>query len=419
MRNTFIILSTLLLAVCVLTACGGDSGGLGNDSDARADGGPPLGDGSVPGPVSDQELEQAVGCPGVYNPDQVLSYHVDLAPGDWSGLLADTSYSMVYPAQFRCGDGVAITVGVRRKRSGGAMKVGFKVDMNAFVPGQSYQGLRKFSLENGVSEGQDVDGAAVREYVSEYLSWRLMRLSGTLTGRAALARIYVNGDYLGVYVNVEQVDKRFLRARLGEDTGWLYKKSGGVRDGFKTHEIDGLADPYEAYFCFWKSGNSCPIPSAEELAQTLPERLDIEQLLRYGAVNAIIANADSLLFKDNNYYWYDRQVGGRVYIPWDLDTVMKANLDVFTGGGGGGTDVYLQALFPTWEADYEAILTELLNNQLTLDVILGELDRVSDIATDAFDSDPYVVGSTADATSSLRAYWSQRHPEVVQQVAAH
>lgn len=424
MRSATVIVSLFLMGLA-FTGCGSDSGGPGS-GDAGADGSLTLDDGSVPGdgsvpiPPTDTELEQATGCLGVYNPDQVLSYHIEMDPGDWSALLADTSYATFFPAQFRCEDGAAITVGIRRKRSGGAVKVGLKVDMNELVAGQSYQGLRKFSLENGVSEGQSTDGAEIRDYVAEYLSWRMMRLSGTITGRAALAKIYVNGDYLGVYVNVEQVDKRFLQARLGDDTGWLYKKSGGVNDGFKTHETDGLTDPYEEYFCFWQSGNACPVPSAEELAQTLPERLDIPQLLRYGAVNAMIANADSLLFKDNNYYWYDYHGGGRVYIPWDLDTVMKENFDVFTGGGGGGgTTAYLQVLFPTWEADYDAILTELVSNQLTLEVILGELGRVSQVATEAFDSDPYVVGSTADAVSSLSTYWSQRHADVTQQVQAH
>jgi hypothetical protein len=50
-------------------------------------------------------------------------------------------------------------VGIRRKRSGGTVKVGLEIDMNEIVADQSYYGLRKLSLENDVSEGSTGDGA--------------------------------------------------------------------------------------------------------------------------------------------------------------------------------------------------------------------------------------------------------------------
>ncbi len=383
------------------------------------DGGPDLADGGTPS-LGDEELSTASGCSGVYNPDQMLDYYIDFQPGDWSALRADLTNSIYFEAQFRCGDEAPITVGVRRKRSGGSVKIGLKVDMNQFVSGQKYYGLKKFSLENGVSEGDTEDGAEVKAYVSEYLAWRLMVLSGAVSGRAVFARIHVDGELIGVYINVEQVDKRFLKHRLGDDTGWLYKKSGGAGDGFKTHETDGMTDPYLDYFCFWATGgNACPVPPVQELAADLPARLDITQMLLYGAVNAIMANADSLLFKDNNYYWYDWP-GGRTYLPWDLDTVMKETFDVFAGGGGGGgTDVYTEVLFSNWENDYAAILDQLLNQTLTLEVINGELDRAEAVAAPGFAADPYVTGTMAEAVESLKTYWAQRHPDVQARVAAH
>jgi spore coat protein H len=298
--------SGALLAALLMAGCGGgpdgpDDPGVGSDGSVPDGGAIPDGGGGGPS-LSDQELETAQGCPGVYNPDQVLDYYIDIAPADWSALLNDQTNSVYFPASLRCGDEPAITVGVRRKRSGGTSKPGLKVDFNELVPGQAFYGLRKFSLENGVSEGSSEDDTPTSDYLAEYLSWRMMVRSGMVTGRAVFARVFVNDELVGVYVNVEQVDKRFLRHRLGDDTGWLYKKSGGAGDGLKTHENDGLINPYEEYFCFWRSGNACPVPSAQDLAQDLPSRLNIDQILRYGAVNAIIANADSLLFKDNNYY---------------------------------------------------------------------------------------------------------------------
>ncbi len=415
----------LTLAASLLLACHTDGGEEAADggADPTADSGAVdawvLNTGDGGNPYTGDDLDAATGCQGVFNPNQLLDYNLTLAESDWHALLADTTNSIYFPAELRCGEAPAIAVGVRRKRSGGAEKVGLKVDINYLLPEQTYFGLRKLSLENGVSEGETEDGAEVAAYFSEYLSWRMMVLSGAVSGRAAFANLYVNGNRLGVYVNVEQVDKHFLDTRFGDDTGWLYKKSGSDGDGFKTHEVDGLTDPYAAYFCFWESGNGCELPSPTELAQSLPEHLDIPQLLRHGAVNAIIANADSLLFKDNNYYWYDWP-GKRAYIPWDLDTVMKEHPVVFTGGAGGGsTDAYTNALFSNWEGAYDDILTDLLENSLTLDAILSEIDRAETVTDSAFASDPYVSGSASEAADKLRTYWQERHPEVVLQVEAH
>jgi hypothetical protein len=392
-----------------LVACGGPGGGNGDGPD-----GPPGPDGAYDNPFD--ELDVATGCPGVYNPDQVLDFRFEMAPGDLSSILGDTSYTIVVPAQMQCNDGPSIQVGVRRKRSGGQRKVGFKVDIDAFVAEQRFYDLRKLSLENGVSEGTTTDGAGAEVYIAEYLAWRAMVLSGAATGRAVIINVFINDERFGVYVNVEQPDKRFLRTRFGDNDGWLYKKSGGVDDGLKTHETDGLVDPYADYFCFW-DGNCAP-PAPAQLATELPSRLDIPQLLRIGAVNAIIENTDSPLFKDNNYYWYDWAGGGRAYLPWDLDTAWRnTNLDVFTGGVGGQTDQYTDVLFSSWRADYTAIVQELIDSRLTVAAISGELDRVVSVAGPAFDADPWAQGGASGAADSLRNAFSSRHAEVAAQLA--
>lgn len=256
--------------------------------------------GSAPNAPDDASLGDANGCNGVYNPDQVLEYRITIAPGDWQALLADTTYERYFSAEMSCGDEAPLTVGIQRKRSGGAQKVGLKVDMNEYVPGQELYGLRKLGFENGVSSGNSSDDAGVESVLAEYLAWRLFQRAGIMSSRTAIARVIVNGGEPLAYANVEQIDKRFLKSRLGENDGWLYKKSGGAGDGLKTHETDGLEDPGAAYFCFWiKGGGACPQPSAQVLAETLPEHLDIAQMLGLGAMNALLANTDSPLFKDN------------------------------------------------------------------------------------------------------------------------
>jgi hypothetical protein len=388
------------------------AGGAGGAVIPRPDGG------VVSVPLPRGNLDSDVGCSGVFNPEQMLDFALEMTPGDWAALLADATYNIMFEARFRCNDGPVQTVGVRRKRSGGQQKVGLKIDINQVAAGQRFYGLRKLSLENGVSSGTNADSGDVGALVREYLAWRLMVLSGAISGRAAMARVTVNGVLVGVYVNVEAVDKTFLESRLNDDTGWLYKRSGGD-DGLRTHELDMLPNPYDDYFCFFgKGGGSCAMPPAADLARDLPKKLNIPQLLRVGAVNAITSNSDAPLFKDNNYYWYDWAGGPRVYLPWDLDSTMSANLNVFTGGVGGQVSYYTGALFSNWAGDYKAILQELVAQKLTEAAISGELDRVQRVAGAALDADPHAAGTTAPAVSALKAWWQARLRTLQMQLAA-
>jgi hypothetical protein len=408
-------------AVGASPSSAGDAPGASGESAA---GSPALGGNSALGggggsAPNESPSDTAVGCSGVFNPDQVLEYQITLPPADWQALLADTTYSLYFEAQVACGDEAPLTVGIQRKRSGGAQKVGLKLDTNLFVAGQQFHGLRKLGFENGVSSGSNSDDAGVESVLAEYLAWRLFQRAEVMSSRAAIARVIVNGGEPLAYANVEQVDKRFLKSRLGEDEGWLYKKSGGDGDGLKTHEMDGLENPGASYFCFWiKGGGSCAIPPGEELAATLPERLDIAQMLRLGAVNAILSNTDSPLFKDNNYYYYDDPAGRRTYLPWDLDTTMKGSVHVLDGGVAGGTTMYTDALFSNWRADYIAALELALASGITIETIESELDRALAVAAVTLDADPYLSGSTEDAVASLESWWTERLETVAAHVAA-
>lgn len=402
---------------------GGGDGGPSNDAKGSDDaaGGDAAGSdaaGGDAGPAccDDDTLASAAGCTGVFNPDQVLDFHLTMADADWAALKADTTNSILFSATFQCGDEAPLPhpVGVRRKRSGSLDKPGLKVDMNQFMIGGNFQSLKKLSFENGISEGGST--AEMRDVVTEYLAWRIMVLSGAYSSRAAFARVFVNGGLIGVYANVEQVDKRFLRARLGDGSGWLYKQSGSPDDGYKTNET--VPNPYAMDLCFWDQ-SPCPAPSAAELETYLPAHLHIDQMLRFGGMNALIANSDAPLVKENNFYFYDWAGGGRVYLPWDLDTTMKDFPAMFNGPG---TQRYTDILFTHWEDDYDVLLTALLasDGPLALPAIHAELDRVAAVAGNALDADPHIGGEVAaDVVATLKAWWSTRHAQVTAELAAH
>lgn len=370
-----------------------------------------------PGGGADPDLELELGCPGVFNPDQVLTLHLTLEPADWQALLADSTYQLYVPGQFQCEGEAPIPVAYRRKRSGGNEKIGLKIDFNhpeLAVDGGRWQGLRKLSLENGVSEGQTEDGIEVKAYVAEYLGWRIFNQGDLATGRASFVDVQLNGSPLGVFVNVEQVDAEFLQDRFEDDTGWLYKKSGGVNDGYKT--LEGIDNPHDDWFCFWGGGGGgCEPPSQDVLLAELPQRLDVAQMLWFGAINAYIANTDAPLFKDNNYYYYDSDLAPRRYIPWDLDTTMRDLMDVRTGSANGPDNGYDGVMLSLYMAEYEGILAEVLQ-RAPASFVAAELDRVLTVAGPHLDADPYVSGDTQGAVDALNDWWITREADVAAQL---
>ncbi|HTM22378.1 MAG TPA: CotH kinase family protein [Kofleriaceae bacterium] len=407
----------MIVLVCGLVGCGGSS--TGGDDDGGPGGGDaaPSADAAYPGTGDD--LDTATGCPGVYNPDQVLAFHLTMSAGDWQTVQNDCTFLQYVPAQLSCGDGPAIQVGVRHKRSGGTMKPGLKIDINQYVAGQEFYGLRKLDWENGVGSAVDgcgSDGSSSGAMLSEYLGWRLHVRSGEMTSRAAFVTVTVNGDDLGAFLSVEQVDKPFVGKRLGDASGWIWKFSGSPGDGQQTNL--GVDDPYDDYFCFFAK-NGCPMPSASQLAADLPSHLNITQLLSVGAVNALMANHDAIMLKLNNFIYYDYAGGPRAYFPWDLDTTMADDYDVYTGTVPGGTTVFTDALFSNWQDDYTTLLGDLLSGPLSLANIDAEIDRGVTVAGPALEADPFVGGSAAAAGDDLKAWWATRHADVSAQVAAH
>jgi hypothetical protein len=330
----------------------------------------------------------------------------------------DCSFELYAPADLRCGDGPPIRVGVRHKRSGGTSKPGLKIDLNHFVPGQEFFSLRKMAWENGVGSvatGCGADGSSTETLMREYLSWRMHVRSGEMTSRVAFVRVTMNGAPLGAFLSVEEVDKPFVKKRLGDASGWIWKYSGSPGDGQQTNE--GVDDPYDDYFCFFDR-NGCAAPAPATLLAELPTKLNIPQLLSVAAVNNIIANHDGLWLKQNNYIFYD-WAGPRAYFPWDLDSTMGDDYDVFTGTVAGGTTAFTDVMYTNWEDDYDARLTELLAGPLSVAAITSELDRVVTVAGPALEADPFVGGSASAARDGLRTWWTARHAAVTAQVMAH
>ena len=160
-------------------------------------------------------LVQAQDWPAVFDPLQLMTLNLQMEPADWETIRHDLTYDIEVQALLWADGEVPILVSARRKScfalpsDSDPQKVSLKIDINEYVDGQKWHKLNKLSLENG----DDVD------VVAEGLAWQLHRLASGPEGygyaypaaMANWARVYVNGQYIGLYLNVEQRDKQFLK----------------------------------------------------------------------------------------------------------------------------------------------------------------------------------------------------------------
>ena len=261
-----------------------------------------------------------------YDPEVVQKVHLEINPEDLDRLHRALPRRIYVPGHFRWNDQVVTNVGVRFKGDSSSMpdspyKRGFLIDFSEFQKGQRLLGLRQVALDNGIQFGS---------VFSERLINEVLRGVGVKASRCNHARLYLNGKYLGVYVNVERIDKVFLQRNFGSDHGALFKVDqagpGAALDYLgidptpyrRTFELHGGAEgkAYAELVEFIRSLNE---PAVGEAA--LRRQLDVEAFIKTTAVMVFAGAFDQYTgWQPHNYYLYRNPADERwTYIPWDLD----------------------------------------------------------------------------------------------------
>ena len=357
----------------------------------------------------------------VYDTGTYLNLNLDMAPDDWSTIQNDASFTMNVPAMFYADGETELLVNVKRKPGTSLNgKVSLKVDVNDLVQGQKWHDLTKLSLENG----DDTD------VVAEGFAWYMHRQAAAALGGdyepglASWVNVNVNGVSQGIYVNVEQPNKQFLKNRglYTADQTWLYKQSN-VSDTELNVGLPHSPTFNTLNYSPFVPGGSLP-PDDATLAAELSTLIDMEGMLTLGAVNAFTENTDALFSNGKNFFYADFLVGQRLHFPWDLDQVIKSGDGSIYAKKQGQTpnptpyqEIILgnQTLFHDW---YNQITMGLLNGPLAVSPLVSFLDDMELLLTPFLEADPNnnIGGTIADRFDSLRAWVQLRNDNVRQQV---
>ncbi|HET8541186.1 MAG TPA: CotH kinase family protein [Anaeromyxobacter sp.] len=236
-------------------------------------------------------------CPDLYADDDLPTFELDIAEETWAALRQDQVLGLeVYrPAVFRHGAEAVpdAMVRLRGNNSRCGDKLQLAISFNQLDPDRRHHGVRRIDLDHG--------GCRVLE---ERLALSYLRDLGLPAPCANHARLVVNGAYYGLYVNLEHVNKDFLRRNFGAaaDDGNLYKSGWRPRTNEETNDGSDLA-PYRA--------------AAD--AATLAGLVDLEEALVEWAAEAVLPARDNFWLHGWNYYLYHHPQRGFLFVPVDLD----------------------------------------------------------------------------------------------------
>lgn len=267
-------------------------------------------------------LGMAEGAAAVFDPLKFTDYHLTMDPADWDAIIWTPQVETYRKADLEWEGQTLAEIGVRAtgesSRTPGNQKMSLKLKFNKFVSGQKFHGLKELKLD-----GMSADASMMKDRISYGVFGH--RIAAP---RAVHCRLFVNGEYRGVYLVEELVDDVMMKDRFGSQLGNLYRirVSGG--------------DPY-----LWAGpavGSYVPLPWEPKTNEQTADHTrvvhfvdvlnndpaafggvcDVDSLLEYFAVEAAVCDTDGVAgdFGVNNHFQYYRLQSQRfTIVPWDLD----------------------------------------------------------------------------------------------------
>lgn len=320
----------------------------------------------------------------IYDEDQVSSIYITIDPDTLQFIIDNQindkyfSSMMVYISANR--NDTILQTGIRLKgnTSLNNLKKSFKLSFNEFKKGRKYQGVKKLNLLACVN-----DPTTMRQQ----LYYKVWSQSGLFGRRSAFVKLFINGDYRGIYTNLEEQDDKWLSRNFSADTGNLYKCTwpaplvylGDDQSTYKEILNDPTTraydlktnedkDDYSRLVLLTKMLNN---PGDPEFKNKISQILDVKQVLKAYAIDILTGNWDDYFYLQNNYYLYD-DPGTNKFFYYAYDTDNSFGIDWL------GVD-WLEKSYKQWYhfADPRPLITTLLSVPAFENEFIQVLDSIN------------------------------------------
>ena len=181
-----------------------------------------------------REFRTDDGSSAWFAPEAMHTVDITVPPESWDPINAQAKppgcvpfIRQYYPGSVTIDGETFDGVGIRTKGGCGSsrtldQKASWKINLSWNDPAvegcpseRRKNGLKRLTLNNSVQD---------RTFVHEMLAYHFYKLMGVATPRANHVRVNVNGQFWGVYLNLESLDRRFL-------SRWFHSKKGMLYEG--------------------------------------------------------------------------------------------------------------------------------------------------------------------------------------------
>ena len=229
-----------------------------------------------------------------------------------------------------------------------------------------------------------------------------------ISSRSSFIKLYINGQYKGIYLNVEHTDDEFLQRRfIGDDGGNLYKCTWGADLKYRganqslyysSYELktNKVANDYSELIQFIQTLNSI---SNADFPCFIEDNFEVELFLKTLAVEMIIGHWDGYAYNKNNYYLYQQPSNGKfVFIEYDMDNTF--------GIDWSGIDWTIRNL-NNWHSNDRPLIERLLSYPFYSDMFNSFLNQIlNDLNTSGWYSDLQLKKSLISSGVQLDTYYS-------------
>ena len=263
-------------------------------------------------------------------------------------------------------------------------------------------------------------------FMREVLAYEAFRENGIKAPRTSYVKLQINGDDLGLYLAVENVDGRFTRSNFDDGgEGNLYKEvwpksqqTNYYLEGLKTNE-----DESPDVSNFVNFANAVSSSSNEDFVSTLGQYVDPTHWIRYITLSRLVGHWDGVFAwycggsganqqcNNHNFYWYQSRDNQKfTIVPWDYDnsfyfnhfqweagipswaeatTDCSVQYDLFGGKSiAPHCDPLLGKTRATMWEDYKALARPLLDGHFSNDNMSSRIDALIEQIDDAVANDP-------------------------------
>lgn len=293
----------------------------------------------------------------VFNDSVIHTLYIETDMPDWFSVLDDDYKQnlidpVLYPQIYRnCNvvwDGIAISnCGFRQKGNASNLFTSFgrkkplKISFDEFT-NQNLDGLKKINLNNFTN-----DPSLLHDVISN----KLFRDCGINAPRTSYVKVWIDKEYIGLYLTIENVDKTFLKKHYGgaSNDGNLYKTDRGAKvflnwlgqdasayedAGLKLNTNESIND-WTKLISFIDLINNY---TEDDFRQKFESNFDIHQYIKILAIEKCLRSWDSYWGGGNNFFIYEHPDGMMRWIPWDMNETFQ---DVKILSGTSVLDGYL------------------------------------------------------------------------------